>query len=84
MLYEVITVADRADDQANVAWNDAAAVTDYTFEPTDNTCYSPTGTTPVGLGCHATAGSAGAADPTRPDWDLTIAATACTARNNFV
>ncbi|MDF1581491.1 MAG: CxxxxCH/CxxCH domain-containing protein, partial [Desulfuromonadales bacterium] len=62
-------------DEATLAWTDASAVTDYTFDDTGNTCYSATNN---GLGCHATAGAAGAADATRPDWDVAFASTACT------
>lgn len=62
-------------DEATLAWTAASAVTDYTFDDTGNTCYSATNN---GLGCHATAGASGAADPTRPDWDVAFASTACT------
>ena len=73
----VTTLADKAtalQDEANIVWTHASAVTDYTFG-TDNTCYSATNN---GLGCHATGGAAGAADATRPDWDVAFASTACT------
>lgn len=77
------TLADGAvalQDESTLAWTDASAVTDYTFDDTGNTCYSALNN---GLGCHATAGAAGAADPTRPDWDVafdgTNGATGCIA-----
>lgn len=74
----VTTLADKAtalQDEATLLWTDASAVTDYTFNDADNSCYSATNN---GLGCHATAGAAGAADATRPDWDVAFASTACT------
>jgi predicted CxxxxCH...CXXCH cytochrome family protein len=61
--------------EASVLFTHADAVTDYTYNSSERSCYSPTNN---GLGCHATAGSAGAADPTRPDWDVAFASTACT------
>ena len=66
--------ANAGQDEATLNWAHASAVTDYTFGA-DNTCYSATNN---GLGCHATGGAAGAADATRPDWDVAFASTACT------
>ena len=72
------TVTDKANaapDEAAIAWNDALAVTDYTFDDAGNTCYSATN---QGLGCHASGGDAGVADPSRPDWDTSFPSTNCT------
>jgi predicted CxxxxCH...CXXCH cytochrome family protein len=69
--------SNAAQDEASVVFtSNAAGATDYTFVDGDNSCHTPNPAT--GLACHATGGSAGAADPTRPVWGTAIGNLDCT------